>query len=1757
MIADLTKRYSNPDPKFAGAKTDFSDLAKLDFDLAKPIMQEVDRVMQRYGVIPSFRGVKVPATAKGGTIAEIKRLDPNVPGSYMLLPEKVWTQSHIDSLFKSETTSNTSWAVMSKAKTRDDWIRSTITHEMGHEYMGLNLWSRFGNKGDEIRAKVDAWFKGEGVEGKGYLGTYKTDKLTTYGASNEHEAWAEAFAAAVGPIQLDDPRIVELRAILNGEYPLPAAAVEDQQRIFWANSKKQPLDPQTRAAVHAAHIEYLAMQMASNPKLAEVRVSMELLDQVPEIHEVLLAAGGEVITAGKKQVLTISRAQFMELASAIGNNAPLTPVAGHIPTGAMKPTAKVVSAVHGYDLATVGPMATAAEHGVSSVGTSMVTIPMPAGGTAQFQHLPAAYDPTLVQVFGGIMEGAPGSGADAWAVELGALSAWLKANPGVTKVRLTVGSDQAAKDFLGKVGLSSPEGLGGAMDATAAQIHAYADELYTTLSGHGYDTALMSELAVPGAVLPGAATPAAPLAEYGLDGPTFAAATPVTELEVGIQHNVVWTGPANEALYVEWNEAGGSLLWTSVSGTSMSASQRRAITARQIGYFADRAELYGLDALHIEASVVQDITDGVRRILTDAGGVQHGNGAMVVTAEQLIAARTTLATPTALVDELPPLGAPAADVLDYTPEYALGSASPSSDGYVLSWNGIQTSGVSVGTVDFDAGILKFAGTRPQDATGWASVFQALSDAMGQSPGLQHVLLPSDMPTDVLKYVALHGGTSKMGAPYLSREQLGNLVDGMALEPSPVTAATATVLDYDALAVSNAIADFVPPGEYAQTGLEYLAKSIDEVKPFSAPSGATVQATRTELGPGVMYWHSPPSAPVIEVLGMVADQPGFIAGIAKIGGALDADPSRATVLWSVPAGLEPWQRTLLEAAGGIDTPLGMSLSRDSVLMLRDELIAGAKSATVGAPLPTGSAIQELKATAVTSTAKIDAYTPLSTTVYGGTDTVKWRRLSNDLQIHAAIGWEGAIKREAWDAHLVSMADAMAGNEKIKVLRIYADAMGSAPPGWADELVDAQLGKVGKGGQLVLTRDEVLQLRDTILATPSPAALAPEPVLAPQYGFNAQMAGEATSVITPLKYDFERHDYTVNGQEVAIRHRTSSKGILWTGVSGGTESGRIDAMARHLVTMGDKVASVPTMSLVRFEALDKLPTGIRQMLEAYGAEQTGKYLVIGRGQFLSLREALSVELGQSAAKTVVASVVPPPAASDQSLHALTGAIQVEPTTKIVSTGGSSFEMDYGFGAVKMEIVPDGAGVAMQFNGIVDAPGAPAGESAGMVHVGAPAAGGEGRQRQLHRAAHPVSDVLGSPELGHTAAQRAGGGRSHRRGRSPGDRRRPRSAPGQGARRGHGHRAELVAADARAGQGHGRDGRLRRKAARADRLRPRRAHRPRAHRRADGDGHRSDRHAHRQRADRRCRHRDSHRRQLVRGPRGVHQAARHAGQAPARHEAARDGGALLGGHRRSQRLDQRLHHRHGRLAVPDRRDGRAEGGGRGTVRRRPDDAVHQQGGHARLRAEDQPGRTAEARPSGLGRHGDAASCRARPGGDRAARPSGPGGRRGVRQQGQRLQGRLDADLDDMGSRVRARLVDGGLDSGAGQDSLDGGLGDHAAQRRRASQALPRAHVRAHQARGRRPVRGEDRRQQRRAVPDGRRQADRRARGVRGQLRRWWPGADARAGARAEGGAGGRARDRADQRRRSWQPELAGETGTSPRSRPSTTSGSPGRRS
>lgn len=192
--------------KYPGSE--WGDLKKLSLTDANDLADTVDGIATRFGPPPNFLGVRVQGS-NGGVLAEVKRVDKAVPGSAVFvygMPD--WSsKAGGDKYFVGGASSS-----LRQSK------RATITHEMGHTYLGLNLHSRFGtDRNDPVRQATEQWVS------KSFLPNYKTAHVSKYARKNEHEAWAEVFTAAVSPslrAQSQSHFPGELAGILDKDFPV-------------------------------------------------------------------------------------------------------------------------------------------------------------------------------------------------------------------------------------------------------------------------------------------------------------------------------------------------------------------------------------------------------------------------------------------------------------------------------------------------------------------------------------------------------------------------------------------------------------------------------------------------------------------------------------------------------------------------------------------------------------------------------------------------------------------------------------------------------------------------------------------------------------------------------------------------------------------------------------------------------------------------------------------------------------------------------------------------------------------------------------------------------------------------------------------------------------------------------------------------------------------------------------------------------------------------------------------------------------------------------------------------------------------------------------------------------------------------------------------------------------------------------------------------------------------------------------------------
>lgn len=218
---EVAKLIAAMEAKYPGS--DWKQLANLDPALAPIAAGEVDEVMGRFGKDASwkFKGIRTPAKG-GNTLAEVKHID-GTDGSGVFLPIDHWgSAEHMQHLWEKAKL-NTKWSVSNQEPTWQGFAKSIIAHEMGHEFMGLNLHLRLGADRDApVRKLIEPWLAST------FWPNYAKAHISQYGRHNAHEAWAELWSAALGYGHPQDEQgyHTALAQMLGQYYPIPAAMSE-------------------------------------------------------------------------------------------------------------------------------------------------------------------------------------------------------------------------------------------------------------------------------------------------------------------------------------------------------------------------------------------------------------------------------------------------------------------------------------------------------------------------------------------------------------------------------------------------------------------------------------------------------------------------------------------------------------------------------------------------------------------------------------------------------------------------------------------------------------------------------------------------------------------------------------------------------------------------------------------------------------------------------------------------------------------------------------------------------------------------------------------------------------------------------------------------------------------------------------------------------------------------------------------------------------------------------------------------------------------------------------------------------------------------------------------------------------------------------------------------------------------------------------------------------------------------------------------
>ena len=206
LIKDMEQKYPG---------SEWGEIKAVPLPLANCAAVQIDETFSRFGASPNFKGVRSPKHGPSGVIAEVKRVDPNVPGSAVYLYGNYWhSESSMNALY-AQGKANPNFSVSNMSPSRNAYARSIVQHELGHQYMGLNLHARFGaNRDEPSRKALEPWFHGK------FLPNLKTAHVSQYGRRNPHEAWAELFAAGTGHGTSKSHFVPEVKGILDKFYPL-------------------------------------------------------------------------------------------------------------------------------------------------------------------------------------------------------------------------------------------------------------------------------------------------------------------------------------------------------------------------------------------------------------------------------------------------------------------------------------------------------------------------------------------------------------------------------------------------------------------------------------------------------------------------------------------------------------------------------------------------------------------------------------------------------------------------------------------------------------------------------------------------------------------------------------------------------------------------------------------------------------------------------------------------------------------------------------------------------------------------------------------------------------------------------------------------------------------------------------------------------------------------------------------------------------------------------------------------------------------------------------------------------------------------------------------------------------------------------------------------------------------------------------------------------------------------------------------------
>jgi ADP-ribose pyrophosphatase YjhB (NUDIX family) len=844
----------------------------------------------------------------------------------------------------------------------------------------------FGVEGEIIPTYFDALIVRPGATNKGY-GTQLLDWMqaeteanpianiaTTVGFTDQGYAftlkWLEHQKGLAQGVHTAAPGQVAADAVIHKQVT---------GQIFWANSKTQVADPHLRYNLHVAQLRKLLEKMDAD-SIGTLKVNDTLLDQVPQLRDLLMAAGGEHVGNTVELGFTDAKA----LLTSLTTDAPLPKAAGYVKTAALAPEAVHVSAA-GANVDMLGTLFDNAKITKEPASASMpheIEWSLPGGATAHttwyyaasgqtvwimgdLTHLPVDVAEQIVAANLLVVKRAAKMHPDMAMTKDVALDAKLGGVPLLTKVDDLIFTGSDGVSFIG-------------LDKAIA----FDDETTTLLGmankGQSGDVLKHDWSVLPSAPPPPVVTPTDLAAAYHYQQNIVAAVKSTGDSKM-VEGGVVFrervmhetqTGGSWATRWAEGEKVGEVAKFFSTGST---VTGRTEFAVAQIRYMGDLAEINpAWDTVRWSADALSGMGKDARAMLWDAGATQKADASWTLTRDQMMAVRDQIdvGLPHTMYEAIPP--GPLPDALGYNPA----SLKTTMDGV---WTGTNLTTLSTVNVPL-AGGGSVKGLWRIDEAGRTRIevveFDQATDiqkTLGMLSILGHDWLVDapevwiankNVPSTVRKLLVSRGAKIKADRIVIGKEDLAAIRADLLPAPAASAALSATMPATVESFVGEEVAKAAEAVVGAQGASSKILSLLEGATDLKSTWGTTA-VTNTWYDGRKIAWRR--LGNVLEIHGAGnnvgvgafagVEEDVWAAHILRMAKSMEAAPkidalrlTNDAINWT-PASITD----LLENAGGKYYSGGLRLSREQVFAVRDQIMA--EAAKPVEMLPEAKAIAE--------------------------------------------------------------------------------------------------------------------------------------------------------------------------------------------------------------------------------------------------------------------------------------------------------------------------------------------------------------------------------------------------------------------------------------------------------------------------------------------------------------------------------------------------------------------------------------------------------------------------------------------------------------------------------------------------------------------------------------------------------------------------------------------------------------------------------